>query len=189
MRKLSGSYVTIGVHEGAGRYNPEKYLNLKEQRRLRKLDRLAAKVGAVREKPEGPRVVDVALWNEYGTRYIPERSFIRATIVENMGLLDNWRQAVLQKIMVGRATPYKGLSIIGMRVRLLIQNKIKSNISPENAPRTLARKRALKYGDRTLIMTGLLLRSITYAITLGKNAASADKTDSRGHHIEPEEEE
>lgn len=133
---IKEAFVSIGVHEGAGQY------------------------------PDGTSVVEVALWNEFGTRSIPERSFIRSTIDENEGLINSWREEMLKKLIDDDWTVEKALEAIGFRIQTLIQNKIKSNVPPPNAPSTLKHKQREGTSGGTLIDTGLLLRSISYQVHL-----------------------
>ena len=137
LKQLKGAYVTIGVHEDAGQYT---------------------------EGSHPPSVVEVALWNEFGTSNIPERSFLRSAIDGNESLINSWLKEVCQKITFGEITVEKGLEIIGYRTQVLIQNKIKSNVPPPNAPSTVAQKQRDGVAPNTLINTGLLLRSITYKV-------------------------
>jgi hypothetical protein len=132
--KGADSYVSVGVHEGAGSY------------------------------PDGQSVVEVALWNEYGTRTVPERSFLRSTVDENIPLLNQWREEMIKKVLHEGWTVHKALEAIGFRIQVLIQNKIKSNVPPPNAPSTVDAKNAHGVAPNTLIDTGLLLRSITYQV-------------------------
>ncbi len=134
IKRGSDAYVSVGVHEGAGSY------------------------------PDGQSVVEVALWNEYGTRTIPERSFLRSTVDENIPLLNSWREEMIGKVLHEGWTVHKALEAIGFRLQVLIQNKIKSNVPPPNAPSTVAHKKAEGVAPDTLIETGLLLRSITFEV-------------------------
>lgn len=130
------AYVTIGVHEDAGQY------------------------------PDGTMVAEVALWNEFGTRFIPERSFIRSAIDENQGLINAWREEAISKIIAGKWTVEKALDALGFRIQVLVQNKIRSNVPPPNAPATVAHKTKEGVPQRTLMETELLLRSIKYKVVL-----------------------
>lgn len=136
MKHTSGSYVTIGVHEGAGDYE------------------------------SGVSVVQVALWNEFGTERIPERSFLRSVLYGNESLINSWRQKEIKEIMEKKTTPEKALSSIGFRIRELVKNKIGSDVPPPNAPSTLARKKRLGVAPRTLIESGLLQRSIDFKVVI-----------------------
>lgn len=131
---LRKMYVTIGFHEDAGSYD------------------------------DGTSVVEVALWNEFGTKTSPVRSFIRSTLEEKVDDINNWREEALKKIIEEGWTAEKALSMIGLRVSILIQNKIKSNVPPPNAPSTVDHKKSEGTANRTLIETGLMLRSVTYRV-------------------------
>lgn len=144
IQKLKGSYVTIGFYEDAGKY------------------------------PGGQSVVEVALWNEFGTSTSPERSFFRSAVDENMSQLNAWREDFLNRIVRGEMTVEKALETVGMRIQIMIQNKIKSNVPPPygtgmgNPPERVLElqeaKRRKGYSTETLRATELMLRSVTYKV-------------------------
>lgn len=145
--QLAKSYVTIGLHEDAGSY------------------------------PGGQTVVEVGMWNEFGTETSPERSWMRSTIDENEGLLNQWREEMFYNIVDKGWPVQKSLEAIGMRIVVLLQNKIKSNVPPaygtgksgadavEIAKRQ-ASKEARDGHSETLRDTELMLRSITYKVVI-----------------------
>lgn len=135
-KNVKGSYVSVGVQEGAGSY------------------------------PNGVSVVEVALWNEFGTRYAPERSFMRSSIDENVGLINQWREEVLESVTTGKITVPRALEILGFRVKTLIENKIGSNVPPPNAPSVVEKKQREGKPQRTLMDNLLLQRSITYKVVV-----------------------
>lgn len=135
-RAAKGSFVSIGFHEGAGHYPGN----------------------------DAPDVVEVALWNEFGTRTTPERSFIRSAIDEHEGLLNEWRQEMLYNMVFKLWPLRKALETMGFRIQVLIQNKIKSNVPPPNADSTLDAKKKKGVPGVTLIDSGLMLRSVTYQV-------------------------
>ncbi len=128
------SYVTVGVHEDAGSY------------------------------PDGTPVAEVAIYNEFGTENAPERSFMRSTMKETQQRRKEWTRQALQKVIQGKIGETKALEMIGMRMQVAVQNKIKSNVPPPNAPSTRASKDRRGVAQRTLIDSGLMLRSITYKV-------------------------
>ena len=138
LKRAGKSYVTIGIHDDAGQY------------------------------PKGtPSVQEVALWNEFGTKDIPERSFIRSTVDENAAKFNQWQDEMATNIIEGW-TFQKALEAVGLRIQFLIQNKIKSNVPPSNADSTRASKQRRGVGDRTLIDSGLLLRSVGFKVKVEK---------------------
>lgn len=116
-------------------------------------------------------VAQVALWNEFGTpnaeHPTPERSFIHSTLNENKDLIEKWRVQGVVNVMTKGWPVRKALEMLGMRMVVLIQNKIKSNIPPENAAWTLERKKALDQGTDTLMATKKLSQSISFVVHMG----------------------
>lgn len=113
---------------------------------------------------DGTDVVEVAMWNEFGTKNTPQRSFIRSTIEENSDKINRWREEALVEIVEKGATAKKALDGLGEKIVILIQNKIKSNVPPPNAPSTMAAKKrenSTNWG-RTLMDTETMLNSVTF---------------------------
>jgi hypothetical protein len=133
---LRGAYVTIGIHEDAGAY------------------------------PDGTSVVQVALWDEFGTETSPERSFFRSTLDRKEGQINQWREEMIKKIVDGEMTVEKALETLGFRIREMIKNTIQSNVPPPNAPSTLDHKKREGVAPRTLMESTLLLRSVEYKVVL-----------------------
>lgn len=135
LKKYKTAYVTVGIHEKAGSYTKG-------------------------ESP--PMVVQVALWNEFGTEKSPARPFFSTAIDSNEEKINQWRDEAVDKVLAGTFTIEKALDYIGFRVQVLIQNQIKSNMPPPNAPSTLKAKARAGVAPQTLINTGLMLRSVTF---------------------------
>lgn len=139
MDGLRKAHVTIGFHDDSGSY------------------------------PEGePDVVEVALWNEFGTKNMPQRSFIRSAVDENEQRINKWREKALELIVKEGWPVDKALSMIGQNVVTLIQNKIKSNVPPPNADATRDEKRrhASPNWGRTLMDTETMLRAVGFKVVL-----------------------
>jgi hypothetical protein len=134
LKQLKTGYVTIGLHGDAGKYE------------------------------DGTDVVTVGLWNEFGTESIPERSFFRTAIDGNQQKINAWREEMLKNIFENNWSVEKALKAIGLRIQILVQNKIKSNVPPPNAPSTDEAKTLAGVGHKTLINTGLMLRSVTFKV-------------------------
>lgn len=134
--QYKSAYVSVGVHEDAGHYE------------------------------SGVSVAEVALFNEFGTRSIPERSFLRSAVDENVARINGWREEAIMNILNKGWTVEKALDMIGTRVKFLIQNKIKSNVPPPNAESTLAQKKKEGVASNTLMWSQLMLRSVTYKVVI-----------------------
>jgi hypothetical protein len=142
MKKIKGSYVSVGLHEDAGEYTSED------------------------GEATGVSVVEVGLWNEFGTEHIPARSWLRSTLYSHEGEINRWRSEVVKQIMDGKITVEHALSTIGFRLRELMRAKILSNMPPPNAPSTVAAKKRDGVAPRTLVHTGLLSRSVEFRVHL-----------------------
>lgn len=154
-KSTDGAYVTVGVHDDAGQYEGKQELQHVATRHARKVFKMVN---------VAPTVAQVAAWNEFGTGKIPERSFLRSTLTEQTGNLARWRIEALRNIATNGWPVTKALEMIGLRLQVKIQNKIKSNVPPPNAPSTVERKKEKGIAPRTLIETTLLLRSIRYKV-------------------------
>lgn len=136
MKGIKGSFVTIGFHDGAGSY------------------------------ADGTSVIQVALWNEFGTETIPERSFIRSTVYGHESQINSWREELISQIMEGKCTVRHALETIGFRLRELMKNKIGSNVPPPNSESTTEHKRREGVAPRTLVETGLMQRSVEFYVVM-----------------------
>jgi hypothetical protein len=143
--KLKGSYVTIGVHENAGTY------------------------------PEGkPTVGEVAFWNEYGTRNIPARPFLRFTMTQKYREFVRKTKEYFLDVIAGVLGERAALDTLGFRIASEIQNSIKKAMiwATPLADSTVRRKmkgsekehvvKGKSVSVKILIDSGLLLRSIGF---------------------------
>ena len=105
-------------------------------------------------------VLDVAIWNEFGTDHIPERSFIRAWFDENAAKTKEAVRLMLIAVKQGKYTPEQALELIAQRFVAEIQKRMAEGIPPPNAPATIE----MKGSDKPLIDTGQLRSSITYVV-------------------------
>lgn len=111
----------------------------------------------------------VAAYNEFGTSQIPERSFMRPVFRDT-----NSHKAFISEALPKLVFEKKGdrlkknpqvkkfFQLFGMTLTSQIQAKIRSNIPPENADSTKARKGPSK--TSTLIDTGAMLQAISYSV-------------------------
>lgn len=93
--------------------------------------------------------------------HVPERSFMRSTVDAKKN--GEWRIAAeeLRKEMIeGRMTTDRALGLMGLRIKKDIQEKIRSQVPPPNAPSTIAAKGS----DHPLINTGQLLNGIDFEV-------------------------
>lgn len=130
-------------------------------RRLKTLAATKVKVGFFEddEYGDGTPVAQVAQWNEYGTRFHPERPFMQET------LHDKQTRAKLIKALAKAATAAvtgKGSArAILATVGKLLTEEIKvtiANYPGSNSPSTIERKGF----DRPLFETGKMLESVKF---------------------------
>lgn len=108
-----------------------------------------------------PTLVQVATFHEFGTKTIPQRSFLRGTINEFRSLFNQTTIQIHKKVMSGKMDPIKGLRILGEVIQSKVQERIRKGIEPAIKPATIDRK-----GSSTpLIDTGQLVNSIRYTVT------------------------
>lgn len=143
MKQTEGAYLTVGIHEDAGTYADNT--------------------------PEGKTPVPVAkvgFWNEFGTARSPARPFMYPAVAGNQDRIAKMQADAMAAVISGKETAVKALSRIGFAVQSFITNQIKSNTPPDLSPRYAAwRKKTFPgSGARTLIRSGLLLRSIRFRV-------------------------
>ena len=108
-----------------------------------------------------PVVAEYATYNEFGTEKIPQRSFLRSTYDEQIGKWQKQLENGISAIVNMRADSSRVWKSLGIKAKIDIQKKLRSNIPPPNAPSTIAKKGA---GKTTLFDTGRLVRAITYEV-------------------------
>ena len=130
---------------------------------LKRTQDAALKVGllkglGIHPNSEGMTIPEVGAVNEFGGGNVPERSFIRSTIRENVKKYSEVRKELLAKIITGNMTLDKAVNILGTMVKSDIQKMITDLKDPPNAPRTVEEKGS----SNPLIDTGLLRKSIQW---------------------------
>jgi hypothetical protein len=127
-------YVAVGLNEDAGEYE------------------------------DGESVINVGLWNEFGTKDIPSRPWLRSVVYGKEEQINRIRANVVKQIASGKIDMKKGLEILGARIVLLIQNQILGRGPFEaNADSTISSKKRKNVSppNRPLYDSGLLARSVT----------------------------
>lgn len=136
------------------------------QKRLRQMKkRVLVGVPAGKTEPDGTSTAKIAAIHEFGApeRNIPERSFLRSGIRENLPVLTELSKGLLPRVVEGVMGEEHALGILGTVAASKVQDKIVSGPFTPNAPRTVARKGS----DKPLIDTGSLRQSITYVVESG----------------------
>jgi len=133
-------------------------------RELKNLDGKEINAGILKDagkSEEGVSLVNIAIWNEYGTKHIPSRPFVRIASDENR---KQWGDTVADGVgkVIDRQIKWrKCCDMVGVRMKDDIKKVIgdKSKLAP-NAPSTIARKGH----DKPLIDTGLMKSKVNYRV-------------------------
>ncbi|CDH33892.1 hypothetical protein [Xenorhabdus bovienii] len=121
--------------------------------------------GATNEDTGEP-IAPYAAANEFGTRNIPPRPFMRSTIANKSG---EWGQLIGAQIR-GRLQEAGGIeaafNTLGMIMASDIKDSIEQSLPPPNAPATVAAKvrKERASPNQTLVDSGSLQRAIDYEV-------------------------
>jgi len=74
--------------------------------------------------------LQIAVFHEFGTQTIPERSFIRSTYRENIRKIRSTVRRLLKGVIKGTETTSSALTKLGLMHVAQIQKKVRSNIPP-----------------------------------------------------------
>lgn len=136
MKRLNNSYTKVGVQQGE--------LHKSEDGEISDLVKIAAQ-------------------NEFGTRHIPSRPFMRNAFSKNRLKLSVLQDKLIYKMIHNEISPRRALSIMGEFMTNKVKLEIKTLKTPPNAPSTIKKKTVGgKIGDNPLIDQGHLVQSITH---------------------------
>lgn len=133
-------------------------------REARMLDGLEVSAGILENSgnyAKGQSLVDVAIWNEYGTSRIPSRPFIRISSDDNRKAWGKLAENCAGKVLNGSMGARSAGDTVGQQMVKDIKKVFgdKSKLAP-NAPSTIKRKGH----DKPLIDTGKLRDSVNYRV-------------------------
>lgn len=140
---------------------------LRIQKDMQRLRGQYVDVGLFEDKRRKRKPAEYGFYNEFGTKNIPSRPFMRMTFDESKEELQNKLRFTVGNILSG-ATPLKeGLKNIGEFYAIKIRKKIEfTNILPKLKEATIKKK---KGSTKTLIDTGLMLRSVKFKVRRKKD--------------------
>lgn len=110
--------------------------------------------------PDGTDLLDVAMWNEFGTSSIPERSFIRVGVRANLDDLNKLAANLVKELNEGKIDIETAGEALGLKAADGVKSYIVELTSPPNAPATIK----IKKSSNPLVDTGLLNQSITHEV-------------------------
>ena len=124
----------------------------------------------------GASLIDVAIWNQYGTYNAPARDFMNPANAEIQKQWKDMAKAAMPAINAGQADPKTVLELGANMAKAEIQKSIVNLQDPPNSPVTvqggwIRNKKSGKLvyvegkgSDNPLIDTGKMLTSVTYTI-------------------------
>lgn len=112
------------------------------------------------EFPDMEEVAFVASIHEYGApkRNIPQRSFFRPALDENMGKFKELQTVLLRNVIDGKLPVKTGLGQLGEFMVGRIKNRIRTGVYTPLRPSTIARK----HSDKPLIDRAQMINSVTH---------------------------
>lgn len=108
----------------------------------------------------GQTIAEIGWWNEFGTRQIPERPFLRTGLREKVPKYRMILNTGMRKILIGQMKSDQLLGILGVAAVADVQAKIIMVSTPPNAPMTVEKKGS----SSPLQDTGALKQHINWAI-------------------------
>lgn len=132
-------------------------------RDLQKLDGMEVVAGMLKDSGKasnGASYVDVATWNEYGTRRIPSRPFIRISADTNKAAWSKMAQQAVNDVIDGD-NPREAAQVIGHKMVEDIR-KVFGDTSKlkANAPSTIAKKGR----NEPLVDSGEMRRRVNFRV-------------------------
>jgi hypothetical protein len=108
----------------------------------------------------GASVLEVAIWNNYGTRRIPARPFFDNASIRMQRGFRRLAHDSFKQYGRGEKTAHQVFNEWGVWGKNMVQDEISSTYNPPNAPMTVLRKGSA----HPLIDTGHMIQSVTYAV-------------------------
>ncbi len=110
--------------------------------------------------------VELGAIHEFGLGFVPERSFIRDPIDENLNKYRPLTKALGRKVYTLKLSLTQALNVLGLKAQADMRNAINRGIAPGLQPATKAQEaKKGKPKNTPLILTGQLKSAITYKVT------------------------
>ncbi|MDB5849798.1 MAG: hypothetical protein JWP29_3550 [Rhodoferax sp.] len=133
---------------------------------IRQLDGRSIKVGIqtdAGEEDNGTAIVDVAIYNEFGTEHIPSRPFFRRMADNYRGQLHQVAMAAYEGILRG-GTAMRCLGVVGTWYQDMQKRVLRDGPWVPNSPLTIKLKRSAT----PLIDHSRMVNAIRYVVQRGK---------------------
>lgn len=132
----------------------------KELRQIIRQFKGRSKVKVGFPKGESDEILDKAIYNEFGTRDIPERPFIRNGLRDGVGELQRVSTVVARRVIAGTLTKNQALNQLGKTGVDLVKQSAIGLKDPPNAEVTVSRKGS----SNPLVDTGEMVGAITWKV-------------------------
>ena len=136
------------------------------QREIEAAKNASVRVGVLADagtSDDGVDLVDIAVFNEFGTKRAPPRPFIRGAFDEKHRDLTRLKARLWNQVLAGRLDTRRALGLLGQTHEDQIKVFMTELRTPANEASTIAAKtRAGRKGDNPLIDTGRLRASIRW---------------------------
>src|SRR5215831_15146641 len=130
---------------------------------FKQLDGMGVRVGIMGTgEVDGVAVVDYAMYNEFGTRFIPPRPFMATTADRYRDGVYQYTSTLVGGMIDGKYNAKQVLNFVGMWYQAKIQQTIRDakEWAVPDLPATIARKGS----SSPLIDTGRMVQSVTYEV-------------------------
>ena len=127
-----------------------------------KIDKAVVKTGIQSDagENEGVSIAEYAAFNEFGTRTIPERPFMRKTFDDNLANYNKLIERLFKGMLDGKLDAKMAFKILGQQTEDDMKNTIMTGNFKPNSAYTVAKKGS----SRPLIDTGTMRNSIRYEV-------------------------
>ena len=127
-----------------------------------KIDKAVVKTGIQSDAGEnkGVSIAEYAAFNEFGTRNIDERPFMRKTFDDNLANYNKLIERLFKGMLGGKLDAKMAFSILGQQTEDDMKNTIMTGNFKPNSAYTVAKKGS----SRPLIDTGTMRNSIRYEV-------------------------
>lgn len=167
LKALSAHKITVGVHGGNVPHAPGDPITKAQLAAVHEFGATIKHPGgtpykmvggkAVFCKPGTPGIVGVTQPHEIK---IPARSFLRATVDENMPRIEALISGEIDALVAGTRKPLQSAERLGLALQGMVQKRISDGISPPLKASTIRRKGS----DKPLVDTGELKSDITFQV-------------------------
>lgn len=123
---------------------------------------------ALRAAEDGATVVEIAVFNEFGTESIPARPFLSSAMDMGQDQLSSLTADLLLKISGGDMKARAAAERLGILAQSLVRKRIVELDTPPNSAATVR----LKDSSNPLIDTGQMMQSVTYVVREGSTAVA-----------------